>query len=160
MLLKWFCKIKLIVHSHNIESLRFKSTGKWWWSILWKYEKITCNLADYVFFITDEDRDYGVKKLGVKESRCTTVTYGIEIDKAPALTERNAARKELERLYNIKGSEIILLFNGTLNYTPNLNALKFILDELNVAMLKTNTACKIIVCGKGLPAEMNDLKNY
>ena len=25
--------IKLIIHSHNIEALRFKSFGKWWWRL-------------------------------------------------------------------------------------------------------------------------------
>ena len=25
LLLKWFCNVKLVIHSHNIESLRFKS---------------------------------------------------------------------------------------------------------------------------------------
>ena len=27
--------VNLVVHSHNIEAMRFKSTGKWWWRILW-----------------------------------------------------------------------------------------------------------------------------
>ncbi|HAZ93704.1 MAG TPA: glycosyl transferase group 1, partial [Chitinophagaceae bacterium] len=35
LLLKYFCKVKLIAKSHNIEALRFKSVGKWWWGILW-----------------------------------------------------------------------------------------------------------------------------
>ena len=65
LLLKWFCKIKLIVHSHNIESLRFKSTGKWWWSILWYYEKIIHRNANINFFITDEDKEYAIKYFGL-----------------------------------------------------------------------------------------------
>lgn len=40
ILLQLFCRVKLIVHSHNIEATRFKSTGKWWWGILWNYEKM------------------------------------------------------------------------------------------------------------------------
>ena len=53
LLLKWFCKVRLIVHSHNIESDRFKSIGKWWWGILWHYEKLIHRNADLNFFIHD-----------------------------------------------------------------------------------------------------------
>src|ERR1051325_5068009 len=31
--------IKTIIHTHNIEYQRFRSTGKWWWPILKMYEK-------------------------------------------------------------------------------------------------------------------------
>jgi hypothetical protein len=34
LLLKIFCKVKIIVHSHNIEAERFKTTGRWWWKIM------------------------------------------------------------------------------------------------------------------------------
>src|SRR5437868_1727006 len=30
---------KLIVHSHNIESQRFRSLGKWWWKFLARHER-------------------------------------------------------------------------------------------------------------------------
>src|SRR5277367_4958038 len=55
-LLKMFCRIKLVVHSHNIEGNRWKSLGKWWWRILWVYEKYTHRIADFNFFTQDEDR--------------------------------------------------------------------------------------------------------
>ena len=41
ILLKRAYGVKLVVHSHNIEGRRWKSLGKWWWRILWNYEKIT-----------------------------------------------------------------------------------------------------------------------
>ena len=31
--------INVIIHTHNIEYQRFRSTGKWWWPILKVYEK-------------------------------------------------------------------------------------------------------------------------
>ena len=40
-LLKRNTGTKLIVHSHNIEALRFQSLNKRWWKILWRYEKWT-----------------------------------------------------------------------------------------------------------------------
>ena len=74
ILLKWFCKVKLIAHSHNIEALRFKSTGRWWWRILWQYEKFTHQQADANFFIHDEDRDFAIQKFKLAPAKCLTVT--------------------------------------------------------------------------------------
>ncbi len=160
-LLKTFCKIKLIVHSHNIEALRFKSTGKWWWKILWHYEKWTYTKADTVFFITAEDLEYATKYFGIKKEKCTVITYGIEIDKIPTVAEKENARAEICKEYGIKKDEKILFFNGTLDYGPNLDAVETILKKINPILIENNTfKYKIIICGKGLPAIYNDLKDY
>jgi glycosyltransferase involved in cell wall biosynthesis len=58
-------------------------------------------------------------------------------------------------------SNKILLFNGTLDYAPNLNALKNILFDINPILLEaTNFKYTIIICGKGLPAELQELKSF
>lgn len=31
--------VRVIIHTHNIEYQRFRSTGKWWWPVLKSYEK-------------------------------------------------------------------------------------------------------------------------
>ena len=54
LLLKHFCKVKLIIHSHNIEAERFKTVGKWWWKILWHYEKYIHRGADFTFCISEK----------------------------------------------------------------------------------------------------------
>ena len=35
--------------------------GKWWWGILWHYEKMTHKKADHNFFIQDNDRNYAIE---------------------------------------------------------------------------------------------------
>ena len=77
-LLKKCCGIKLVVHSHNMEGNRWKSLGKWWWSILWGYERWVHRRADYNFFIQAEDRDYAIKRFALDPARCIVMTYGIE----------------------------------------------------------------------------------
>jgi hypothetical protein len=37
--LSLICSIPMVLYSHNIESDRFKSMGKWWAPILYQYEK-------------------------------------------------------------------------------------------------------------------------
>ena len=77
ILLKWITGVKLIVHSHNIESTRWKSLGKWWWTILWQYEKCTHRRANYNFFIQDDDRAFAIKNFKLNVDKCTTATYGM-----------------------------------------------------------------------------------
>lgn len=160
-LLKWFCGVKLIVHSHNIESLRFKSMGRWWWGILWHYEKLTHSNADQSFFIQENDRAYAIANFKLDPQRCTVITYGFEHSIPPAASEKQSAREQICKTHGIAATDKILLFNGTLGYKPNLDALEIILKKINPALLATgNFNFKIIICGNKLPANYHELTHY
>lgn len=161
ILLKRFCRVKLIVHSHNIESFRFKTIGKWWWGALWNYEKLTHRQADYNFFIHDNDKNYAIENFQLQPDRCTTITYGCEHDNIPSQGQKNTARALICKTQNIKETECLLFFNGTLGYKPNLDALDTILNKINPKLLKTpGFSYKIIICGNKLPASYSGLINY
>jgi glycosyltransferase involved in cell wall biosynthesis len=52
------------------------------------------------------------------------------------------------------------LFNGTLDYKPNVDAIERIIDSINPALMaKTGFTYKIIICGKSLPASFNGLQH-
>jgi len=159
-LFKLFSSYKIIVHSHNIESERFKSIGKWWWKILWYYERMAYRLATNVWFKTDEDKEYAQLYFKLDEKKCMTIPYGIEATKLPGVEELRESKKQVQQLYSISENDLIILFNGTLNYKPNLDALRSILDNINPLLLKTSLQYKFIICGKGLPAEMEGLNAY
>jgi polysaccharide biosynthesis protein PslH len=161
LLLKWFGRVKLVIHSHNIEALRFKSTGKWWWGILWNYEKFVHRRAHANFFIHDDDRNYAIRKFKLKPERCTTITYGFERSAPPLPEERTAAKQQLLAQYGLAPGTTLLLFNGTLDYLPNQKALDVILQTINPQLLANNDFhYKILVCGKNLPASYDDLSAY
>lgn len=160
ILFKLFTSYKIIVHSHNIESERFKSVGKWWWKILWYYERMAYRTAHHVWFKTKEDRDYAIAKYGVKESQTHVVPYGIEQDQMPSSSEIQSARDQICRSYEIAPDEVIMLFNGTLNYKPNLDALQHILQDILPLLKESGKKFRILICGKNLPAQMNELKSY
>lgn len=161
ILLKWFCKVKLVVHSHNIESIRFKTIGKWWWGILWHYEKFTHRNADHNFFIQDNDRAYAIEHFELAPERCTTITYGFENNMVPATEEKNRAREMICKTYGIPPSEKLLLFNGTLGYKPNLDAVDTILAKINPRLMATaGFTYKIIICGNKLPPAYAGLFDY
>ncbi len=160
ILLKWATGIQLVVHSHNIESTRWKTLGKWWWPILSLYEKKTHQAARYNFFIREEDRAFAIETFKLPPSACLTVTYGIEWNTIPAATERQSCRQQLEKLYGILPGTTLFLFNGSLDYAPNAQAVTTILEKINPLLFPGMGAYKIIICGKGLPAGMHELAAY
>lgn len=151
--------IKLIVHSHNIEFMRSRSIRRKWWKALKWYERWVYKFADKVFFISEDDRAFAIKELGVDRGRSMAVTYGIE---QPALpVDLAESRRKIQQLHAIRDDEKILLFNGALYHSTNYDALRIILDEINPLLLKqSDFRYKIIVCGKGLPASFNELRDY
>jgi glycosyltransferase involved in cell wall biosynthesis len=155
VLLQWFCGVKLIVHSHNIEGLRFKSLDKWWWRVLLSYEKWVHKQADYNLFITEEDRSYALQHFKLNSARCTIVTYGISWQQAPSAAERAAAKSIITNKLGLATDTKIMLFNGTFSYQPNLDGLGFILDKVNpILKEKHNQQYHIVICGKDIPASI------
>ena len=160
VLLKWMTGVKLVIHSHNIESLRWKTLGKWWWPVLWQYEKCTHRMANYNFFIQDADRQLAIEGFRLSPEKCVTVTYGIEWNAAPSRQEREKCKQWLQQQHDIGNNRCILLFNGTLNYKPNLDALHIILEKINPLLLLSGLEYTIIICGRDLPDSLNGLEAY
>ncbi|HMH24216.1 MAG TPA: glycosyltransferase family 4 protein [Puia sp.] len=152
VLLKWVCGVKLVVHSHNLEGLRWKTFGKWWWRILWMYERWVHRRANYNFFIQEEDMQYALDKWRLNPARCIVMTYGFEKETIPSPAEMEASRKWLREKYGIGKEETILFFNGAFNYQPNLEALEYILKRINpILRKKTGFPYKILICGRDIP---------
>lgn len=154
--LKYATGVQVIVRSHNIEGLRWKTLGKWWWRILWRYEAWTHRRADFNFFIQSEDLAYGIRHFRLPEKKCLEVTYGVELDHAPSREEKTAAREQLISLHGIPAGNNILLFNGAFNYTPNLSALKRVLSQINPYLQRQpGFLYTLIICGKDIPATIS-----
>ncbi|WP_276501749.1 glycosyltransferase family 4 protein [Terrimonas pollutisoli] len=161
ILLKITTGVKLIIHSHNIEGLRFRSTGKWWWRIMTWYERTVHKNADFNFFITEEDLLHGVKNFGIPKEKCAVITYGSEKNAPPSIEEKKAAKKEICKQLGIAGDNYLLLFNGALNYLPNKKGLDYILKHINPMLLQQkDIRYTIIICGPLLSPEYNELKDY
>lgn len=151
--------VRTIIHTHNIEYQRFRSTGRWWWPVLKAYEKKSFKKADAIFFITPEDKNFAITRWKIEKEKCIDLPFGIDITKYP---EDKAACKDFVcQKHKLGKEEKILLFSGLLNYKPNIDALKIILGKINPLLLaQASFPYKIIICGKGLPEEMNCLKEY
>lgn len=151
-------RIKWVVHTHNIEFERFKQLGKKWWPILKMYETWVLKKADTIFCISAEDKLYMETQLGLPSNKCNVVPFGIEQDGIPA--DKDACRNWLLQQHQIAEENNILLFNGALNYAPNLVALEAILNHINPLLLQQPLKYIILICGRGLPKEYNNLAAY
>ncbi|RXK85931.1 glycosyltransferase [Filimonas effusa] len=152
--------VKLIIRSHNIEAFRWKSLGKWWWTILEKYEGLVHRRADYSLFIQDNDRQIALTHYKVPASKCMTATYGVTWQKAPEVTEKQAARAFLLQAHQIPADHTILLFNGALGYRPNSAAVAALVERVNPLLQASGLSYTLVICGKGLPSSFNNLEAY
>ena len=151
ILLKRTCGIKLVVHSHNIEGLRWKSLGKWWWRFLWNYEKITHQHADYNFFIQDDDRNYAINAFHLDEKKCLAVRFGTEIQEPPSAESHESSRRILQKELQIREHLPLLLFNGSFQYLPNSEALENLLFKMNPLLQKKEISYLILIFGLNIP---------
>lgn len=157
--LKKTLNIKWFVHTHNIEYERFRTIGKSWYKFLKLYETAVYKNADKVFFKTIEDIEFAAQNKMLKKENAVLVPFGIEIDKNPG--DRNVQKKRIYDHHNIPADATLIFFNGTLDYKPNLDALLFILNEINPLLLKESSFnYRILICGRGLPSSFNELKGY
>ncbi|NCU04763.1 MAG: glycosyltransferase family 4 protein [Chitinophagaceae bacterium] len=158
VLLKASCNIKLIVHTHNIEYDRFRTLGKSWWPLLKAYEKFVLRKADIVFCITEDDREWMTAQLHLQPQKCITVPYGIVQESMPA--DKAESKQIVCATHQLDPSLPLLLFNGLLDYKPNHDALMAILEEINPLLQKKGLAYNMLITGKRLPAELQELKAW
>ena len=151
--------VTTILHSHNIEHQRFKSLSKWWWPVLKVYEEWFFKLADLIFFITPTDKKFALEYWNLPSKKAVDVPYGIEVEEYPQ--DKPESKNTVRKNHEINEEDAILLFNGALDYKPNLDALVVILDKINPVLLANRSfKYKILVCGKNLPEQLNRLEAY
>ena len=137
--------IKVIYRSHNIEYKRFKVINKKLALIVGLLEKLMCNQANKIFFITEEDKKKSIELYKINATKTLVIP---PIITPKNLTNKNIARKLIAKKYGINNSTSIYLFNGTLDYLPNTQAVENISKYLIPELAKiTNNFC-VIVTGR------------
>jgi len=146
--LAWLLHKPFIIHSHNIESGRFRYMHKWWWKLYRAYEGWIHRKADHNFFISEEDRTLAVEEFHVAKARSTVITYGI---KEPVLhPDKLLLRKEL----NLDTYSWIFLFNGTMDYTPNYQAVETLINHIDPLLRQKLEDYRIVITGNRAPKDL------
>ena len=137
--------IPFIIHSHNIESNRFQQMKKWWWKLFYLYEGWIHRKAQFNFFISDEDMEFAIKKFRLARGKCSVITYGVE--QCAFSKTKSSLRKELGWNEN----KTYLLFNGTLDYFPNYEAVVNLIESIEPILRKKLNNFEIIITGNRAP---------
>lgn len=149
--LKLVTRKSIFMRSNNIEYLRFKSMGKWYWTLLYIYEKWTYRVADMVIFVSETDRQKAIYEFDLKPEKTLLTPYGVTYtDKPEKAGEGNI--QQLRHTLGVKPNEKLILFFSTLSYFPNYEAVGFIANEIYPRLMQASGfAFKLVICGKGLP---------
>ncbi|MFL5739001.1 MAG: glycosyltransferase family 4 protein [Flavisolibacter sp.] len=129
-----------VIHSHNIESRRFMQMHQWWWRIYHRYEGWIHRQAAHNFFISEEEKMMAIQQFGLKPSLCSVITYGVE---RKTIVSKEEARKKL----GLELNKTIFLFNGTLDYQPNFDAVMELVQEIEPRLRKKLKHFNIIITG-------------
>lgn len=161
LLLQWLTKKPFIIRSHNIEAHRFRDLQRSWWRLYAWYEKKVHQKANHSFFITAEDKQWAITHWKLDELTCTVISYGTDITQPPSTEKRIACRQQLLTENNLKPETRLFLFNGSLNYLPNIDALRIIISELLPILPSLQFPFRILICGKGLTKQWQQvLQSY
>lgn len=137
--------IPVVVHSHNIEYQRFRQQGKWWWPVLFLLERFTHRHAQLNLFKTPRDLQTAIDRFQLDPAKCMVIPYGLEDSYVPDPGTRRAARAELGARHGIGNGQKIILFNGTLDYAPNAEAVEHLVKKILPLLEDVYT---VVVCGR------------
>ena len=140
--------IPFIIHSHNIESNRFQQMKKWWWQLFYLYEGWIHRKAQFNFFISEEDMEFAIKKFRLTPCKCSVITYGVE--QYPFSEIKISLRKQLRWNEN----KTYLLFNGTLDYFPNYEAVVNLIESIEPLLGQKLDNFEIIITGNRAPKKL------
>jgi glycosyltransferase involved in cell wall biosynthesis len=153
-----FNKIPFILYSHNIESQRFRSIGKWWWPILFIYEMFIMKLADQNFFVSNQDKTWAINNYKLNPNRCNYLPFGTPLKSEPELqTEK---KEEIAKKYHLDESKDWIYFIGSMNYAPNYLTVANLNRKIVNKLKESNQNIQILIIGGGLSKELqSDLLN-
>lgn len=150
-LLRLFTRIPFVIHSHNIETNRFKAIQRRGWNLYGVYEKWGHRKADHSFFKTAEDVNWAVKNWQLSPRKCTVIPFGTEKKFAADAEKKKKAKEFLCTQYHLNKETTLFLFTGSLDYPPNKEALSVITDQLVPLLQNQHFDFTILICGSGLP---------
>jgi len=153
-------RVPFYIHAHNIEFLRFKSIGRWWWPFLYFWERFALLKSKGIFFISEEDCRLAKHHFNIPDSKCHISPYGIP-QKNPTISCKETIAEVRER-HKIPSTDKVFMFFGVLKYLPNIAALEIIINEIRPRLkAKLDTGYKVLICGGGLSEEyIQELKKF
>ena len=150
LVLKKITGVPVVIRSHNIEAHRFRDLQRRWWPIYDWYEKKVHQRVDHSFFITVEDKNWAIQHWHLAENNCSVITYGTDIAAPAGENEKKSYREAILQKFALSPDTRLFFFNGSLDYLPNTDALRIIVNEIIPLLNSIQFPFRIFITGNGL----------
>lgn len=147
MIFRALTKVPYCLTEHNVEYVRWKRMGMKYPGLLRMFEKYCCKFSKKVFCMSEDDRKQ-INELGVNINKIITVPNGVDILQ---FRPEPSKKYEIANKLNISAESPIILFSGSLNYTPNLQAIQIIYEKLINPVLEAVPDAKFVIVGSNPP---------
>ncbi|MBT3409026.1 glycosyltransferase family 4 protein, partial [Candidatus Woesearchaeota archaeon] len=137
---------KYILDEHNVEFLRFKRLNKKIWPIIYIAELIACKFAKKIICVSKIDKKYLVKYFKINPNKIKIIENPVD---RRIFFPNSLHNKKIRKKLDIRKNEKMILFNGQLDYGPNIEALKIIIKYILPGLDKKNINYKLVICGRG-----------
>lgn len=144
-------KIPCLLHEQNVEFLRFQRLGKWWWPLMYLYEKVAYRMVDTTLYISETDKKSLIKFFNIPKKKLAYSPYIVD---ETTFKKNDNTRKKIRRQLKLENSPLILFF-GPLDYQPNKEAVALILTKIVPLVVKKNKEVKFLIVGKNPPKDIN-----
>jgi glycosyltransferase involved in cell wall biosynthesis len=145
-------RIPVIYVAHNFEYALIRQTAGFFiiqWLIYFA-ERYACRKAGKIICVSEKDLRSIKKFYAIPESKLCLIPNTVDVpflSKTNTLYNKHEERKKLK----LDQSSFVVLFPGRINYIPNLDALKFTINELVPTIKNEGADIRIVVAGAGIP---------
>jgi len=146
ILLKAFTGKQLVFDNHNVEVLRFRSSGNSIFPAIGIFEWLVCRAADQIWCVSTADKTKLMERYHLQEQKLQVVPNGAEVEE---LRQYAVDRKQIRTEIGIHLDEVLILFYGQLSYAPNRQAIGVIMEHLLPSLLAAGFSFKLVIAGQG-----------
>jgi MoaA/NifB/PqqE/SkfB family radical SAM enzyme/glycosyltransferase involved in cell wall biosynthesis len=112
-------------------------------------EQWALDRVDEVIAVSLDDKRRMVAA-GTDAAKITVIPHGVSLE--PFGTVAGTEHARLRARYGVSDTAPLLFFHGTLNYRPNAEAVRFIVDELLPIVIAARPDARVIIAGMNPPA--------
>lgn len=149
--LKRMTGVPFAVDEHNVEFLRFRDLGRKSWHLIRWYEKLTCQQAEHVYCVSQEDRD-SLAMLGISPEKTSLLPNGFDADDFFA---SHPVRLQTRQALGVQEDTPVVLFFGSLDYPPNQEAVQILAEEIRPRVLQHRPGAQFVIAGRQASAVAN-----
>lgn len=143
--------IPSVISEHNVEYIKLSMEKQGDIEKLRSLEKKICNCADYVTTVSQKDKEE-LLKIGVNRP-VIAIPNGVDYSRYQVTPQ---ARERLRQKYGIQKNDMVLVFHGTMNYSPNIAADDLLKNQIFPELGRKYKNLKLLLIGPGRKSLISD----